>query len=409
MLLNSETAIKVAHDVIHDSEEFFTKWSLLTASAEEVPEGYVDFEFADGSLLRIPCAWQIMLFAERAELPSIIFKYNGHTVEWKLGTTGTSPVGSVPGLISSGPIKVGDISLEEIYPLDEWVQILGAVIEYFNSTVAVVSGVYINEITVAATATMIGCTFDTLAPKESGFIDAELNDARIDNADTDMLITSGEIFDPVLKMNAYDSKSESLHNPLPRTDAKYDMYIPFFPFDANARPINGFDAPLVDNPFYPDWFYVCNSVCPWRPATVWVPSRAKPSEPYWQDEDGLYWHAAKVTSNESMYGLPSMVYPPRCREGDSYNDTLPPVKNAADGIIVTVKFLEAVSLPVCVTDTYTKQSDGTWYWYPGITRQTKGPCILQYILKRKFTETNGEITAFEYQLLPLGDSNGVLA
>lgn len=409
MLLNSETAIKVAHDVIHDSEEFFTKWSLLTASAEEVPEGYVDFEFADGALLRIPCIWQIMLFAEGAERPSIIFKHNGNTVEWKLGTTGTSSVGSVSGLISGGTIKAGDILLEEILPQKEWAQILDAVIEYFNSTVAVVRGGNINKITVADTSTITGGTFDTLVPEENGFIDAELNDARIDNASTDMLITGGEIFDPVLKMNAYDSKSERLYDPLPKTDAKYDMYIPFSPFDANAHPINGFDAPLVDNPFYPDWFYVCNSSCPWRPATVWVPSYAKPSEPCWQDEDGLYWHAAKVTSNSSMYGLPNMVYPPRCREGDSYNDTLPPVKKAADGIIVTVEFLEAVSLPVCITDTYTKQSDGSWYWYLGITRQTKGPCILQYVLKRKFTETNGEITAFEYQLLPLGDSNGVLA
>lgn len=409
MLLDSETAIKVAHDVIHDSEEFFTKWSLLTASAEEVPEGYVDFEFADGALLRIPCVWQIMLFAEGTVRPSIIFKHNGYTVEWKSGTAGTSSVGTVSGLISSGPVKIADISLGEILAQSEWIQILDAVIEYFNSTVAVIRGGYVNKITVTAAATITGCAFNTLVPEESGFIDTELNDARIDNADTDMLITGGEIFDPVLKMNAYDSKNERLYNPLPKTDAEYDMYIPFFPFDANARPINGFDAPLVNNPFYPDWFYVCEARCPWRPGTVWVPSRAKPSEPYWQDEDGLYWHEANVTSDESMFGVSNMIYPPRCREGASYNDTLAPVKKAADGIIVTVKFLEAVSLSVCVTDTYIKQNDGTWYWSPGIRRQTKGPCILQYVLKRKFTETNGEITAFEYQLLPLGDSNGVLS
>lgn len=407
MLLNSETAIKVAHDVIHDSEEFFAKWSRLTASAEEVPEGYVDFEFADGALLRIPCVWQIMLFAEGAERPSIIFRRNGHTVEWKPGITGTASVGDVSGLISGGAIKVGDISLETILTQNEWAQIVDAVIEYFNSTVAVISSGYINKITVTTAATMTGCTFDTLVPEGNGSIDAELNNARIDKVDADMLITRGEIFDPVLKMNAYDSKSERLYSPLPKTDAKYDMYIPFRPFDANAHPINGFDAPLVDNPFYPDWFYVCDSPCPWRPSTVWVPSHAKPSEPCWQDEDGLYWHEANVTSDASRYGSPNMIYPPRCREGDS-DSTLPPVKKAADGIVVTVKFLEAASLPVCVTDTYTKQSDGTWYWYPGLTRQTKGPCILQYVLKRKFTETNGEITAIEYQFLPLGDSNGSL-
>jgi hypothetical protein len=407
MLLNSETAIKVAHDVIHDSEEFFTKWSRLAASAEEVPEGYVDFEFADGALLRIPCVWQIMLFAEGAKRPSIIFRHNGYTVEWKPGTMGTASVGAVSGLISDGPIKAGNLTLGSIVSQNDWIQIVDAVIEYFNSTVAVVRNGSINKIAVADAATMTGCTFDTLMPEGNGFIDAELNDARIDNVDADTLITRGEIFDPVLKMNAYDSKGERLYSPLPKTDAKYDMYIPFFPFDANAHPINGFDAPLVDNPFYPDWFYVCDSPCPWRPATVWVPSHAKPSEPCWQDEDGLYWHEAKVTSDASKYGSPRMIYPPRCREGDS-NSTLPPVKKAADGIVVTVKFLEGISLPVCVRDTYTKQSDGTWYWYPGLTRQTKGPCILQYVLKRKFTETNGEITAFEYQFLPLGDSNGVL-
>lgn len=404
MLLNSETAVKVAHDVIHNSEEFFAKWSLLTAPADDVPEGYVDFEFADGALLRVPCVWQIMMMTEGAEKTSIIFKRDSFTVEWKAGMS-SSAVGAVEGLISDGPIKVGALCADSISVIGNWGKIIDAAIKYMTSSVAAIENGAVDKLVVEGAADIVAATFENLTPWDDIPVTADLETPTIENADVGLLTSYRESISPALRMNAFDSKVASAANPRPATDAVYDEYVPLLPFDSNARPINGFKERLAGNPFFPDWFYVWNAACPWRPDTIWVPSREKPSVPSWQDTDGKYWHAATVVSNASGYGAPNMIYPPRCRENGS-NIVLAPVIAAADGLVVTVQFLSDRPLPICITDTYTRRDDGTWYWYPGTIRRITGPCVLQYILKRRFTEIDGEITAIEYQFLPLGDSNG---
>lgn len=407
MLLNSETAVKAAHDVIHDSKEFFSKWAtIVNATKGDVPEGYVDFEFADGALLHIPCVWYAMQFSEGAERPAITFKRGGVTAVWTPGTV--SSFEDVASLISDRPVAVGDLSVKGIAAQNMWMTVAGAIVEYLRGETAILRGGSIKKISVDSDATIIGSTFKNLRAEGAGQIDAALTNARIDSLDVITQIIGGEKYDPVLKMNAFDSQQSTEANPLPETDAVYDKYLPFLPFDESARPVNGFGGALVNDPFYPDWFYTYNAPSPWRPDIVWVPSHARPSEPSWKDEDGLYWHAAKVSYDSSQYGAPCMIYPPRCRIAPATDTVLPPVRKAADGMVVTVKFLANVPVPVCVYDTYTRQADGTWYWRPGIPRQTRGACILQYILKRKFTETDGEISAIEYQFLPLGDSDGTV-
>lgn len=401
MLLESETAVKAAHDIIHNAEEFFDKWLLLLASQEEVPEGYVDFEFADGGLLRVPCAWQILMFAEGAERPYITFKRGDTVATWRPGTV-SSFAGGFEGLVSDSPVALNVLVVESILALTGtygtgYVNIEDAEFDAITTLSIIAAYCVITNLVINTTAQVTGCTFGNLEMLGKGVLDADLGELTGDSLAADDISCTGEQVVPIEKVNAWDSGYG------PKTDAIYTGGIPLLPLSASAQPINGFDKPLESNPFFPDWFYVSNYGATSKAGTAWVPSRTKPSKPAWQDSDGIYWYQVNVSTTESKFGSPNMIFPPRCHEEGSYSTTVAPVTADADGLIVTVKIVEKCSAPICLTDRYDFQDENTWTWYPGNTIIVKGPCIEQFVVKRVFYETAGKITAVEYQFLPLGD------
>lgn len=401
MLLESETAVKAAHDIIHNAEEFFDKWRLLLASQEEVPEGYVDFEFADGSLLRVPCAWQILMFAEGAERPYITFKRGDTVATWRPGTV-SAFAGAFSGLVSDAPVTLNTLHIESILALTGtygtgYVNIEDAEFDAITTLSIIAAYCIITNLVINTTAQVTGSTFENLEMLGKGVLDADLDELTGDSLAADDISCTGEQVVPIEKVNAWDSGYG------PKTDAIYTGGIPLLPLSASAQPINGFDKPLESNPFFPDWFYVSNYGATSKAGTAWVPSRTKPSKPSWQDSDGIYWYQVNVSTTESKFGSPNMIFPPRCREEGSYSTTVAPVTAEADGLVVTVKIVEKCSVPICLTDRYDFQDENTWTWYPGNSIIVKGPCIEQFVVKRVFYETAGKITAVEYQFLPLGD------
>lgn len=390
MLLESETAVKVAHDIIHDAEEFFDKWLLLLASQEEVPEGYVDFEFADGSLLRVPCAWQTLMFAEGAERPYITFKRGDTVATWRPGTV-ISSRGAFSGLVSDSPVALDALYVESILALEGtygtgYVNIEDAEFNTIAATAIIAAYCVITNLIINTTAQVIGGIFENLEMLGEGILDADLDELAGDSLTAEDMSCTGE-------------------QEAPPTDADYTGGIPLLPLSASAQPINGFNNPLESNPFFPNWFYG-NYNGSWKAVTAWVPSRTKPSKPAWQDSDGIYWYQANVTTTASRFGSPGMIFPPRCHEEGSYNYTVAPVTAEADGLVVSFKLAEKCSASICRTDRYTFQDEGTWTWNPGDTIWVNGPCIAQFVVKRVFYETAGKITAVEYQFLPLGDVDG---
>lgn len=401
MLLESETAVKAAQDIIHNAEEFFDKWLLLLASQEEVPEGYVDFEFADGSLLRVPCAWQILMFSEGAERPYITFKRGDTVATWRPGTV-SSFAGAFSGLVSDAPVTLNVLSVESILALTGtygtgYVNIEDAEFDAITTLSIIAAYCVITNLVINTTAQVTGGTFENLEMLGKGVLDADLGELTGDSLAADDISCTGEQVVPIEKVNAWDSGYG------PKTDAIYTGGIPLLPLSASAQPINGFDKPLESNPFFPDWFYVSNYGATSKAGTAWVPSRTNPSKPAWQDSDGIYWYQVNVSTTESKFGSPNMIFPPRCHEEGSYSTTVAPVTADADGLVVTVKIVEKCSVPICLTDRYDFQDENTWAWYPGNSIIVKGPCIEQFVVKRVFYETAGKITAVEYQFLPLGD------
>ena len=401
MLLESETAVKAAHDIIHNAEEFFDKWLLLLASQEEVPEGYVDFEFADGSLLRVPCAWQTLMFAEGAERPYITFKRGDTVATWRPGTV-SSFAGAFSVLVSDAPVTLNVLAVESILALTGtygtgYVNIEDAEFDAITTLSIIAAYCVITNLVINTTAQVTGSTFENLEMLGKGVLDADLDELTGDSLAADDISCTGEQVVPIEKVNAWDSGYG------PKTDAIYTGGIPLLPLSASAQPINGFDKPLESNPFFPDWFYVSNYGATSKAGTAWVPSRTKPSKPAWQDSDEIYWYQVNVSTTESRFGSPNMIFPPRCHEEGSYSTTVAPVTADADGLIVTVKIVEKCSVPICLTDRYDFQDENTWTWYPGNSIIVKGPCIEQFVVKRVFYETAGKITAVEYQFLPLGD------
>ena len=401
MLLESETAVKAAHDIIHNAEEFFDKWRLLLASQEKVPEGSVDFEFADGSLLRVPCAWQTLMFAEGAERPYITFKRGDTVATWRPGTAGAF-AGAFSGLVSDAPVTLNTLYVESILALTGtygtgYANIEDAEFDTITTLSIIAAYCVITNLVINTTAQVTGSTFENLEILGKGVLDADLDELTGDSLAADDISCTGEQVVPIEKVNAWDSGYG------PKTDAIYTGRIPLLPLSASAQPINGFDKPLESNPFFPDWFYVSNYGAASNAGTAWVPSRTKPSKPAWQDSDGIYWYQVNVSTTESRFGSPNMIFPPRCHEEGSYSTTVAPVTADADGLVVTVKIVEKCSVPICLTDRYDFQDENTWTWYPGNSIIVKGPCIEQFVVKRVFYETAGKITAVEYQFLPLGD------
>ena len=401
MLLESETAVKAAHDIIHNAEEFFDKWLLLLASQEEVPEGYVDFEFADGSLLRVPCAWQILMFAEGAERPYVTFKRGDTVATWRPGTV-SAFAGAFSGLVSDSPVTLNTLYVESILALTGtygtgYVNIEDAEFDTITTLSIIAAYCVITNLVINTAAQVTGCTFENLEMLGKGVLDADLGELTGDSLAADDISCTGEQVVPIEKVNAWNSGYG------PKTDAIYTGGIPLLPLSASAQPINGFDKPLESNPFFPDWFYASNYGATSKAGTAWVPSRTKTSKPAWQDSDGIYWYQVNVSTTESKFGSPNMIFPPRCHEEGSYSTTVAPVTAEADGLVVTVKIVEKCSVPICLTDRYDFQDENTWTWYPGNSIIVKGPCIEQFVVKRVFYETAGKITAVEYQFLPLGD------
>lgn len=406
MLLDSETALKVAHDIIHDSEEFFAKWKLLAANASEMPEGFVDFEFSDGSLIRIPCVWQILTLAEGAERPELVLRNGDAAITWKPGEA-SSAAGAVAGLLCDGAIPAGAISTDALFGLNQRsggapLRIIQGLFNTLVSASLVTSACTIKKITTDNTAEIIGSSFEDLFASGEGYIDADIDEWGGDTIDAEELVSYGEWHVPVEKMNAWVSGDSSD----PATDAIYTGAIPFLPLDPNGLPVHNFGASLTDNPFFPDWVYTSDKPAIWRPAAAWVPSLTKPATPYWRDADGVFWYLARVTTDKGIFGGVEMAYPPRCRENDNAEATVPPVPVTADGIVVTVQHLTDGTVPYATSDRYEYRSPGEWYWEPGRTVQVNGPGATQFVLKRVFTIINGMIVAVEYQLLPLGDVNG---
>ena len=406
MLLDTETAVKIAHDIIHDAEEFFDKWPRLLDSNEEAPEGYVDFEFSDGSLIRMPCSWQALLFAQGAERPKLEFKRGGTTVTWQPGSV-VAARGSVEGLVSDGPVVVDNLITESILGISRGttssVEIVKGQFDAITAMAIIIAASVIEKLTVNTDTTITGGRFENLLAGGEGYIDADVEEWDGNSIEVEDLVTSGEQYVAVEKMNAW-TQSPPL---APTTDAKYTGTIPFLPLNEKALPINGFDNPLESNPFFPDWFYTCNQGGPYNPRYVWVPSLTKPSKPAWRDSDGIYWYQARVTWNASMFGTVNMIYPPRCRTEDNYDYVLPPVPAMADGLVITVQQLDNSSIPYTVEDRYEFRNENEWFWQPGRSIRVRGPSLTQFVLKRVFTVVNGAITAVEYQLLPLGDVNGL--
>ncbi len=413
MLLDSDTSLKCAHDIIHDAFEFFTKWPCLvedpddTSSGDSASKGYVDFEFADGSLFRVPCAWSIFTLAEGNVRESITFRNNGFSETWSVGTV-TATVGAITGLIANGPVAAGVFRTASItgltsennlvvLVLPSMMNFTAHAIEMLNAAIRRFIGTGTFEINNSELATLN-------APDGEVILDEHI---RADAVVTEDLITSGEKIIPVEKVNGWITPSDP--SLAPETDATYTEYIPFEALSNNGAPINGFNLPLVDNPFYPDWIYVSSRYSPWKPDYAWVPSATMPNVPYWRDIDGIYWYKARIESNASMFGSPSFVWPMRTAiksEGMFVNSTTPPMKMEADGLIVTVQVMGNGIAPICLTDRYDRIGDGNWLWQPGVIRTVTGPRICQFIAKRNFIWANNQIISIEYQFLPIGDMDG---
>lgn len=247
--------------------------------------------------------------------------------------------------------------------------------------------------------TLGNCTFNDVSAPDA---EVDVVSARFDEIKATELICTGEQRITVEAFNAWYGASSGTTRP--QTDAKYTTYIPFFPLSATGAPINGFEKPLVDNPFYPDKIYMDEHGAPWNASFAWVPSATRPSVPYWQDTDGIYWYKVRVGTSASRFGSPNLIWPVRASADNTYTDsTTPPMKAEADGMIVTVKAFASQSVPVCLTDRYTFESEETWSWYPGATRMIKGPRICEFMAKRHFIWSGNKITAVEYEFLPIGD------
>lgn len=399
MLLNSDTAVKVAHDIIHDAEEFFKKWPLLAGAASAAPEGYVDFEFSDGYLLRVPCAWYTLLLNPDNIISRLILKNGGQMAIWAPGIIQTG-TGSLSGVISDSPIVAGEISTEDIVAFGRQTSDIALISATAGSIAAIsfkIKETTVLSLTVKGKAYIYDGVFDNLI-QGNAVIDINLDNLYGDSLIAEECVCTGETIVPVEKMNAWQENESA-----PKTDALYSGAIPFRALDGSGNPINGYDNPLVSNPFYPDWFYVSSSrVFIWRPNYVWVPSRTVPSSPYWKDSDRIYWYQVNTQTSASQFGTPHMVFPPRF--GSNYPESiLPPLKADADGMVVTVQILDEGVFSICVSDKYTYIDETAWSWSPGKTIQVNGPCIAQFIAKRMFAETSGRITSVEYQFLPLGE------
>lgn len=406
MLLDTETALKVAHDIVHDAEEFLGgKWSRLLKSQSEETSGFVDFEFSDGSLIRVPCMWKIAMLAEGPERSELVLKNRGVSVTWKPGTV--TAVGAFSGLIANGPIMTDILETDSIVGLhadsgDSPLLIENGMFDNIASAALIASGCVIDKIA-ADVAAIISPDIETIQYAGDGaYIDATLDALEGDSIDAFDLQCTGEQIVAVEKMNAWGHTAGE-----PETDAIYAGTIPFLPLTASAGPINGFDNPLASNPFFPDWFYVFDRTTTWAMKYAWVPTLGRPSKPAWRDSDGIYWHLAPIATNGSRFGAPNMVYPPRCQD-DSGNTTVAPFIPEANGLVITVKHLGNTALPYALSDRYTCSGDDEWSWTPCNTTRIQGPALTQFVVRREFTITDNKIVAVEYQLLPLGETNAAV-
>lgn len=430
MLLDSDSSLKVAHDIIHDANDLLrikdsiaemkageqrkhSKWEQLLDTPDSpnlppdstVPEGYVEFEYSDGSIFRVPCVWNIFMFSEKDVREKITFINGEHSGQWRVGTATTS-VGAFYGLISDAPIEVGTLTTDGLISLnnEDYGDVLSIVfpqIEELSTGTIDALALTIQEFT-GTNTTLGNCTFnDVSAP------DAEVEDvvsARFDEIKATELICTGEQRITVESFNAWYQASTYAFDTRPQTDAKYSTYIPFYPLSATGEAINGYEKPLVDNPFYPDKIYMDSHGVPWKASFAWVPSATRPSVPYWQDTDGIYWYKVRVSTSASMFGSPNLIWPVRATADANFTDSItPPMKAEADGMIVTVKAFSTTPVPVCLTDRYTFESEEVWNWYPGTTRMIKGPRICEFMAKRHFIWSGNKITAVEYEFLPIGD------
>ena len=417
MLLDAETSAKVAHDIAHDAKEFLGypdpetgewvpgKWARLLSRPEDSPDGFVDFEFSNGRLLRMPCAWYSLLFAEGAERERIVFKRDGASATWEPGNHSAAG-GPFSGIVSSAPVRAGTVTVGGI-SADKREGATGRIyIERPEFARIVVGGMVlayclVRSMAVDGASSIFGGAFENLIPEGNGHIDANLEAVDGDSIEAASLECTGERVIAVERMNMWGGGS-------PKTDADYSGVIPFLPFNDGAGPINGFDNPLDSNPFFPDWFYTIGSRAErWKADYAWVPSLTDPDYPAWCDSDGIYWYQARVETVAYNFGAPAMIFPPRCRAEGSSDAVVAPVTAAADGLIVTIKNIGSGMLEYVTVDRYEYKNGDTWTWYPGRSISV-APGISQFVVKRVFTVVDGRITAVEYQLLPLGGTSANL-
>lgn len=407
MLLDTETAVKVAHDIIHDAEEFIGhpdegipgKWAALLGTSADIPSGHVDFEFSDGYLLGVPCVWQVLLYDVSPTRDQLTIRRNGESVTLR------PVIGELEDMAhieSDGPMMLGGLFVDTIYPPenteDPFLYVHDAQFGSVDIDSATASYCHVDALTINGSAIISSGIFENMAPSGNGHVDASLSSLDAETLSAYGLICGGEQVVPAEKVNAWLPSDAA-----PKTDAIYSGNIPVLPLDAGATPINGFGNPLEDNPFFPDWFYVANVPGPWRARYAWVPSLEMPSGAAWRDSDGIYWHLVSVVTNAAAYGSAYMVFPPRCRNPADGDLVVPPMRADADGLIINVKHMDDSILSYVILDRYEYQDDNTWRWYPGRTVSIKGPCIRQFVAKRQFTMVSGRIVAVEYQLLPLGE------
>lgn len=413
MLLDSDSSLKVAHDIIHDANELVRKWPWLLADPSNPPEGstvsegYVDFEYANGSVARIPCAWMIFINSDGDVRERIAFIRGEASGEWTAAHV-ESAGGSAFGLASSSPISLNSVTAERILALDAEdkgarasIDIVSAQAEGISTGSADVYNCSISELGSDHSVTLTDNTYGDLDIPDG---EISLDDFSAEDISTNVFTYGGEQVTAVEKINAWIPQEG--HNALPETDATYSGYIPFDALSGSGIPMNGFNNELISNPFYPDWIYVGGGGAPWKPTYAWVPSATIPNGPYWQDSDRIYWHRVRVSTSSSGFGSPNLIWPIRTASDSNYGEsTTPPMKADAEGLVVMVKVLASGEVPVCVSDRYEFENDSTWTWSPGAVRMVKGPCICEFIARRVITRSEGKITAVEYQFLPTGDLN----
>ena len=405
MLLDSDSSLKVAHDIIHDAAEFFHKWPLLILSPEETPgdedvaNGYVDMEYADGSLLRVPCAWSILGFDDTRICETLTFKNGAEKTIWVPGEHDTAS-GTLAGVYSDGPITAGMLELKSIiarrndgaYP----VIIIRPLISKLNGQTLNGTNCRIHQLNAPGEFSLQNCTFVNLNIPDGNVSLSMCEATEIDGGE---LESRSEQIIAAEKFNAWMPSSTSR-----TTDAKYSALIPFDALTAEGLPINGYDRMLSDNPFYPDWIYASEYVHPYEPGFAWVPSSTRPRDAYWQDEDGLFWHKVTVSIRESMRDLPYYVWPPRTSPDMSNSQsTTPPMKAMVDGMVVTVRSLANRPVQICLTSKYEYKSDTEWQWYAIAARKLPPHGICQFITKRVFQWSGNKIVGVEYQFLPIGE------